>query len=347
MKLGFLALPADERRIYIEQAAAQRNISPVILEKDFWVCWLLGILFESEFAGSLVFKGGTSLSKVFGVIERFSEDIDLSLSPEFLKLPDAGTSRNQANKWMTNAEAACGDALRNQIAPAMEAAAMVVLGTCERPWFEFVTDPHTNSPLLLFHYPSSQPSGFDYLKRSVKLEFGSLTDQQPVGRHPVRPWVADVIPAAFPDWQCEVVALELERSFWEKATILHTEYHRPAEKPTPDRFSRHYADTAALARNPAASKAIDQHDLRNRVVEWKSQFFGSSWANYDEAKPGTFRLVPPPERRPGLRRDYQAMRDMYLTEPASFDDILATLAELEKRINGVGSGQNAREPLNR
>ena len=81
MKLGFLKLSPDERRLYIEQAAIQRNVSAVILEKDFWVCWLLGILFRSEFAGSLVFKGGTSLSKVFGVIERFSEDIDLSLSP--------------------------------------------------------------------------------------------------------------------------------------------------------------------------------------------------------------------------------------------------------------------------
>ena len=67
-----------------------------------------------------------------------------------------------------------------------------VLGENERAWFEFLTDAHTNSPVLLFHYPSSQPAGFDYLKRSVKLEFGSLTDQQPVGRHPVRPWVAEV-----------------------------------------------------------------------------------------------------------------------------------------------------------
>src|SRR6202522_3798988 len=118
MKLHFLELPADERRLYIEQAAIQRNISPVLLEKDFWVCWLLGILFESDFAGSLVFKGGTSLSKVFGVVERFSEDIDLSLSPAFLKLPDAGTSRNQANKWMTRAESACSVAVQNQIGPA-------------------------------------------------------------------------------------------------------------------------------------------------------------------------------------------------------------------------------------
>src|SRR5580765_7567873 len=136
MKLAFLELPADERRLYIEQAAVQRNVSPVVLEKDFWVCLLLGILFESEFAGSLVFKGGTSLSKVFGVIDRFSEDIDLSLSPEFLRLPEAGTSRNQANKWMKKAEAACIAAVENQIAPKLEAAVAAILGKAEGRWFE-------------------------------------------------------------------------------------------------------------------------------------------------------------------------------------------------------------------
>src|SRR6516162_2502277 len=137
MRLSFLTLPTDERRLYIDQAATRRNVSPVVLEKDFWVCWLLGMLFESRFAGSLVFKGGTSLSKVFGVIERFSEDIDLSLSPAFLQLPEAGTSRNQANKWMTRAEAACGAAVRDQIGPAMEVAVANVLGRSERAWFEF------------------------------------------------------------------------------------------------------------------------------------------------------------------------------------------------------------------
>ena len=160
--------------------------------------------------------------------------------------------------------------------------------------------------------------------------------QQPVGRHPVRPWVADAFPKAFADWRCEVVALEVERSFWEKATILHSEYHRPTEKPTPDRFSRHDADTAALAKHSAAAKAVDQHELRRRVVQWKSQFFGSSWANYDHAKPGSFRLVPPAERLPALRRDHRAMRDMYLTEPVGFDEILAILSDLEKRINKAG-----------
>lgn len=336
MRLDFLELVTEERRLYIEQAALRQNVSAVIMEKDFWVCWLLDILFNSEFSANIVFKGGTSLSKVFGVIERFSEDIDLSLSPEFLKLPEAGTSRNQANKWMKKAEAACGDAVQNQIKWAMEVAVEDVLGKNEQSWFEFLIDPSTHSPVLLFHYPSLQPNGFEYLKRSVKMEFGSLTDQQPIGRHPIRPWIADVFTDVFLDWQCEVVALEIERSFWEKATILHSEYHRPAGKATPERFSRHYADTASLAQHPEANAAIDQHELRNRVVAWKSRFFGSTWASYEKAKPGSFRLVPPAERQPALRRDYQAMRDMYLTEPASFDDILGTLSDLENRINQSG-----------
>jgi hypothetical protein len=333
VRLDFLQLAPSERSLYIEQAALRKNISPVVMEKDFWVCWLLGILFESEFAPSLVFKGGTSLSKVFGVIERFSEDIDLSLSPTFLNLPAAGISRNQANKWMANAESACGHAVQNQIKPSLEAAASDVLGTTDRAWFEYQVDPGTQSPLLLFRYPSFQPKGFEYLTRSVKLEFGSLTDQQPTGRHPIRPWLAEVLPDAFPDWQCEVVALEIERTFWEKATILHAEYHRPADKQTPDRFSRHYADTASLALHPAAKLAIDQHDIRERVVAWKSQFFGSAWANYSLAKPGSFRLVPPADRQQALLRDYVAMRDMYLTEPMSFESVIATLSELESRIN--------------
>ncbi len=98
MKLDFLKLSSDERHLYIEQAAIQRNISPVIMEKDFFVCWLLSILFESKFSESLVFKGGTSLSKIFGAINRFSEDIDLSLSPTFLGLPETAANRSQADK---------------------------------------------------------------------------------------------------------------------------------------------------------------------------------------------------------------------------------------------------------
>jgi len=333
MRIAFLELPLAERRVYIEQAAIRRDMSPVILEKDFWVSWLLSVLFQSDFSDALVFKGGTSLSKVFGIIDRFSEDIDLSLSPAFLNLPEAASSRNQANKWMKKAEQTCGVVVREQISPYLAKAIASVLGEGTE-WIEYVTDAHTQSPVLLFHYPTTQPPGFEYLKRSIKLEFGSLTDQRPVGRHQVRPWIADVFPETFSDWQCDVIAMEIERSFWEKATILHAEFHRPREKPILDRFSRHYADTAALALHPDTEKAIGMVNLRDRVVEWKSLYFGSSWAKYDEAKPGTFRLVPPEWRQAELRRDYLDMGDMYLSKPMTFDEIQDQLANLEKRING-------------
>jgi hypothetical protein len=334
MQLTFLTLAPGERQLYFEQAARRRGVLPAVLEKDFWVCWLLGVLFESPYAEALVFKGGTSLSKVFGVIARFSEDIDLSVAPAFLQLaPPTRTSRNQAHKWMQAAEAACGQAVREQIAPTLERLLVTALGPRPGGWLAFLTDPTTHSPTLLFHYPCTHRSGFPYLPRSVKLEFGSLTDQQPTGRHAIRPWIADTLSEAFLDWRCEVIALEVERTFWEKATILHSEYHRPPEKPIPERFARHYADTVALAQHATAQHALADDQLRSRVVEWKSQFFGSTWARYETAKPGTFRLVPPPFRHAALRADYHATREMYLVEPLSFEQVLAELTILEQRIN--------------
>lgn len=337
MKLDFLRLTVNERKVYIEEAASRRALSPVIIEKDFWVCWMLGVLFNATFRDSIVFKGGTSLSKVFGVIDRFSEDIDLSLAPSFLAIdePDLSQplSKGQANKWMKRAEAACIEAVRDRLGPEIDGTLTELLGKRSEPWIQFVVDPVSQSPVLLFYYPTTQPAGFDYLKRAVKLEFGSLTEQQPTERHPIQPWIVEVLPDAFGDWQCSVVALDVQRTFWEKATILHSEHHRPADKITPDRFSRHYADTAALAMHPVASLALGQHELRERVVTWKSRFFGSGWARYDLALPGTFKLVPPAEREAALRRDYEVMRDMYLVAPEPFDDILATLASIERQIN--------------
>ena len=337
MRLNFLRLPSEERKVYIEEAASRRGVSPVILEKDFWVSWLLGVAFESTFRDALVFKGGTSLSKVFGIIERFSEDIDLSLAPAFLDLPELvePVSHTKADKWMERAEAACAKAVNDRLRPELRRVATEVLGERPDEWLEFLIDPATDSPVLLFRYPTTQPAGFEYLKRAVKLEFGSLTDQQPTERHPVRPWIADVFPDAFSDWRCSVVALDVQRTFWEKATILHVEFHRPLDKPTPDGFSRHYADTVALARHEVASQAVGQSDLRDRVVNWKSRFFSSGWARYDLARPDTFKLVPPKDRESALRRDYETMRDMYMGEPMPFDEILVTLKNLEQRINAV------------
>lgn len=336
----FSQLPLDEQALYFRELATRRDLSLVIAEKDFWVCWTLGRLFaDRELGPELVFKGGTSLSKVFGAIDRFSEDIDLSISPVLLgwdesDLDDAA-SPTQRNKLMERLERDCIEAVRDRFQPRIETAIREIIGMRRSgDWLKFQIDPVTKSPVLLFTYPSTSGARSGYVEPIVKIEFGSLTDQRPRGWHPIHPMVADLAPGEFDDFNIEVVALELERSFWEKATILHVEYHRPAEKRPRDRFARHYSDFAALWRHPRGQEAGRDFDLLKRVVVFKSRFFRSGWANYDTAQPGTLRLLPPAAREAELRADLQKMRAMFLTPPPEFDDLLAVLREAEATING-------------
>jgi hypothetical protein len=325
------------------QAAARLNLQAAIVEKDFWVCWMLGLLFGPEGWGdALVFKGGTALSKVFGVLRRFSEDLDLSVSPRALGIEESlakdALSRRQRDRWMEEAEEACCLWVERQLHPVLEAKVEAILGpdpSHRGGWLEYERDAATHSPVLYFNYPCGFPEGIPYIRRQVKLEFGSLTDQRPAGRHRVSPWLAEVLSAEMQGMGCEVVALEMERAFWEKATILHAEYYRDAESPMPERYSRHYADVAAMARRPEALAAMAEDALRDRVVEWKALFFARSWARYNLAKPGTFRLLPPDHRLPQLRSDYQAMRDMFLDSPPAFEEVLSILKEAEHRINQI------------
>jgi len=330
----------SDRRVGFGEAAQRLKISTAIIEKDFWVCWMLGLLFgRDDWRNALVFKGGTSLSKVFGVIRRFSEDIDLSVSPEMLGISEQeveeATSRNKRSKWMETMETACCNWAKNVMQPVLESAVSDVLGPCADGgrWLEYERDETTHSPVLYFHYPSAFEDGMSYIRRSVKLEFGSLTDQSPTGIHAVSPWIAEVLPAGMREMGCDVVALDVKRSFWEKATILHAEYHQESGKPMTVRYSRHYADLAALANSSHADAALADSNLRQRVVDWKAQFFARTAARYDLAKPDTFRLVPPDARVPELEKDYNEMREMFLGDPPKFSVILAALEVLEDQIN--------------
>ena len=336
----FATLPAKERELFFRQYQEKRGVDPVIAEKDFWVCWLLGRIFaQPQLADACVFKGGTSLSKVFGAIERFSEDIDLAIIPASLGWKesdlDQAPSRTKREERMAELEAACAAAVQATWQPLLEASIRAALGAPagRDTWLTYRFDEAGRSPVLYFAYPGALPRGVAYIAREVKIEFGSLTDQRPVGRHPIRAFVAELAPGAFADFDADVVALELERTFWEKATILHAEFHRPADRQMRDRHARHYADFAALWRHTPAQEARSRLDLLERVRLHKSRFFSSSWANYATAVPGTFRLVPPAHRIDALRTDYDAMRQMFLNEPTPFDQVLAILREAETELN--------------
>ncbi len=332
-----------ERSVFIQEAAARFGVLPVIVEKDYWVCWLLGKIFaDPRWEPHLVFKGGTSLSKVFNAIQRFSEDIDLSVSPVLLGHPeieiDEAPSKSMRQKRFKQLQVACAEIVANRLRGDLEMVARNHLGQRSNggDWFRYEVDSRTDSPVLWFDYESTLPTAGGYIVPAVKLEFGSLTDQRPVGRHTITPMVAEALPE-LDEERDEVVAMEVERTFWEKATILHAEYHRPAIQPLGDRFSRHYSDLAALWRQPAGAAALARLDLLERVALFKSRFFGSSWANYDEAKPGGLRLAPPLHRKNELVQDYTRMEPMFLTLPPAFEEVLETLREAENRINALRS----------
>jgi hypothetical protein len=149
----------------------------------------------------------------------------------------------------------------------------------------------------------------------------------------IKPLLADAFPQLFEGWACQVTALELERTFWEKATILHAEFHRPVESPTPTRYARHYFDMAKLLGHPHAARYLADKAQCQRVVDWKSRVFARGWARYDLAAHGTFRLTPSPQRQADLAQDYATMRPMFMTEPPPFADLMQRLAEAEATLN--------------
>jgi len=220
------------------------------------------------------------------------------------------------------------------VLPLLEDAISQVLGApFTGKWLQYELDMDAKSPILYFRYPTTQAHGFDYVRREVKLELGTLTDQQPTGRYPLQPIIMSAFSDLFSDWKCEVVALELQRTFWEKATILHAEYHRPLDSPTPDRYARHYFDMVRLLAHVKAPQFLADKAQCERVVDWKNRVFSRGWARYDLARHGSFRLVPPEVRQAVLSRDYATMRPMFMTEPPRFEVLMMALRNAEEAIN--------------
>jgi len=242
----------DRRELWSRTAERLPPLSDLMIEKDFWVCLTLKHLFGLPGARDhFIFKGGTSLSKVWRAIHRFSEDIDISLSREWLGFggdrdPEAAGTRKQRKKQLEALSSACGDRLRGEVAPALRSALTGVLGA--EGW-SLEIDPQ-DEQTLLFAYPTvfGEMTGRAYIRPVVKIECGARSDRWPVSSGHVTAYVAEAFPDTLATTGVDIPVLDIERTFWEKASILHAEAHRPAEKPIPERYSRHYADLAALAK---------------------------------------------------------------------------------------------------
>lgn len=320
---------ADERRLVFEATAHKMALAPAVIEKDFWVCYTLNHLFhKSGFAESMVFKGGTSLSKAFGLIERFSEDIDLILDWRLLGYgpdePWEPRSNSAQERFKLDSIDRTNAFLVNTFAPMLKKTLSESLG------INASVRCGAEEETVYFDYPRSYESAGTL--DTIKLEVGPMAAWSPSEEATIAPYAADVVPFGA-ELSTTVRTASPERTFWEKATILHQEANRPDGKDMPRRYSRHYYDMYRLGHSFVLERAIAQPDLLAQVVRFKEKFYRTPWAKLADAKPGTLRLVPPKSRLAELEADYASMRPMLFGDYPSIEEIIAFMAELEKAIN--------------
>ena len=340
MKRIALASKRDRADVFGETANAM-GIAAALIEKDFWVCWTLAHLFSlPDLAPHLLFKGGTALSKVYGVIHRFSEDVDISVSRDFLR-PGSGEaaeieeiSNTRRRKEIDTLVATFHRVVADIIQPRLRDVIAAELGTAGG--WRLVLDER-DAGTLLFVYPASVDAVSLYNAPMVRVEMGGRSDVWPAAQGSIKPYAAAIVPQVFDAPDVSLRVLAAERTFWEKATILHNEYYRPPEKRRAERLSRHYYDLAQIAAHPEISmRSLQARDVLDRVVQHKTVYYNDSWSRYAEAAKGAMRLAPPEHEQARLRADYLQMRPMFFDEPPAFDALLSTLTALETRINEEG-----------
>jgi len=333
-------LDSGKRRELFTETAARMRLLPALIEKDFWVCWTLKQLFAiPRFKTHLLFKGGTTLSKIFGVIERFSEDIDLAVDWEMLGFigerdPQGDLSKAKRNKLLSEMLEACKHYIASEFTDTLRERITAKLPV-GMDWTLEVdpADPHT----VNFHYPGTTEAS-DYASPAVRLDLGTHAEFIPNDRYVIKPYAAEHFPGVFEEADCPVWAIQAERTFWEKATILHQEHFRTAEHAAPVRYSRQYYDVFRMAeRDDIRKAALSDPDLLARVVRHKMRFFPRAWARYDLAVPDTIELMPSADWTDYLRIDYASMQEMLFGKTPSFDEILAGLRDLEGSIRTMKS----------
>lgn len=340
---SFLQRPAQERRLAFVQAEDKKGLQAASVEKDFWVCWVLHeLLLVPGVGGHLTFKGGTSLSKVWGLIERFSEDIDLTIDKEALgfggeKGPDCATGINERKRRLNALVEASRDWIQKVLQPGLSRRIEDRMNAhLPGASWKLETDPDVaDGQTLLFTYPSVfGPADPEYLRPVVKIELGARSDDWPSEKREIKSYVAELFPAMAPEATVLVATLAAERTFWEKACLLHEETFRPADKRRQIRMARHYYDLWCLITKGISDRALADQKLFNRVVEHRSVFFRHNWVDYDTHRPGTFRLVPQTGQEADWRKDYEAMRGpMFYGQVPEFDEILKVVKEFEQRFN--------------
>ncbi len=334
----FLTQSVERQRVLYEEAGRRLGLSAGSVEKDLWVCWTLRALFRLPSSGPhLTFKGGTSLSKGWKLIERFSEDIDIVIDREFLGFggadaPEDAPSNKQRVKRLEALMLAAQHHIRDVLCPALEQDIQRLLPSTDLWKLESDADD-PDGQTLLFHYPPAM-GDTAYVRPVVKIELGARSDTEPSATPEITPYLADAFPDEVQHSRFSVRAVAPERTFWEKAALLHEETYREGSTAPKARLARHYYDLWCLITRGVAPRAASDIALFDRVAAHRAVFFRRSRDAQESFKRGSLRLVPADDRRAHWRRDYDAMREsMFFGEAPPFNDILAIVGRFQEDFN--------------
>ena len=336
MAESWFALSRKDQAEALEVAAGRCGRPAHLLEKDLFVVWTLSAIYASPIADTLTFKGGTSLSKVYKVIDRFSEDIDLTydiraLVPDLLREGNPIPASSSQEKKITRAvRARLPDWIEQSVRPVIDDA------LAEHGLQAELRIAGQDRDKLIIAYPAIK-TGTGYVAATVQLEFGARATGEP---HHFREVACDIAPwiegVTFPT--ARPLVMTAERTFWEKAMAAHV-YCRQ-ERLRGERYSRHWYDLAALARTEHFEKAAADRQLAHQVAEQKSMFFAEKDADgtkidYFETTKGSLRLVPEGESLRALAQDFAAMREdgLLVSDQPEFDAIVETCVAIQDKVN--------------
>ena len=336
----FIALPEERRRLICTEISAKLNLSEAAVEKDFWVCWTLHKLFGlPEWGEHFTFKGGTSLSKCWNLIQWFSEDIDIVIDRAVLGFsgdhaPDQAPSKKQLGKRLKELKTSCQQCISDRIFPALNEAILLDLGVALEWRLELDPDDPDGQTLLLL-YPSVFLEQAAYLRRAVKIEMGARSDTEPAESIEIRPYVSDAFPGLLQEPGTNVRAVMSKRTFWEKAMLLHEETSRPeANRRNRKGMARHYYDLYQLILAGIGDQACKDLDLFHRIVANRQVFFRYLWVDYSTMEHGQLRLIPAEGDLAAWKSDYESMRqEMFYGDVPTFEGILKVVRKFQEKLN--------------
>tara|TARA_R110002050_G_scaffold282506_2_gene430497 strand:- start:42 stop:1040 length:999 start_codon:yes stop_codon:yes gene_type:complete len=325
-------LSEEDRRIVINQVSSKTGLLPVAVEKDLWVMIALQAIFSTEIAKHLVFKGGTSLSKAWGIIERFSEDIDLAIDRSFFDFK-GDLTRSQVKNLR---KASCKYV--DEKFPEILKKALLDNGVSEFELSVTEFEESDTDPLALELRYNSLVEKQDYLQPRILIEISSRSLIEPYENKELSSVISEIYPdQKFIDKPVIIPTVTPTRTLIEKMFLLHEEFQKPQNrKIRSERMTRHLYDISRLMDTEYLEKAIEDKELYDTIIAHRNKLTKVSWVDYDTHKYKTLNFIPPAEVIDEYEKDYLAMKEsMFYGETESFENLIKKLKELNDRINNI------------